>query len=612
MEPALQTRSVHTFHIPVLGLAFSIGTPLSVARFGITSVVSIVDDILIERMRSHYANLYGKPYVPIHASEDDHRARRITAYLDLLNGIVRDQVARLRSSAFEQGSEIVKYFEMLADRSPLKQLYRRFLATVDPDDRAELEARLRSEIVAGHIEVNIMTKLDRVPRPAGGGEPVPDSSDAVAAFRGFVRSGLSSSVVLSAGVNPRLFSYMERCPELLPAADGSVAKSVILKVSDYRSASIQGRMLAKKAIWISEFRVESGLNCGGHAFATDGVLLGPILQEFKEKKESMIQELHQVYCDALRRKGLTAPETPRPVRMTVQGGIGTTEEDLFLREYFDFDGTGWGSPFLLVPEATNMDGATRERLAAAGEDDFYISDASPLGISFNNVRGTTSEAQIGQRVEAGRPGSPCTKKFLVTNTEFTDDPICTASRQYQALKVAQIESMEISADDRERQIRKLNEKACLCEDLASATIVGDGPPQPEGKQPAVVAVCPGPNLAYFSKIVSLEDMVSHIYGRLQLINTPDRPHMFVNECRLYIDHLKKEIERRIGTLSANDLKFLTGFRTNLQQGIAYYHSLAPRLEKVSEEFRSSFRAQLAELEAELMALAIPAAVGVTA
>ena len=558
-------------------------------------------------MRNHYANLYGKPYVPIALSEDDHRARRITAYLDLVNGIVREQIARLKSSAFEQGSEIVRYFDMLADRSPLKQLYLKLVSTDDPDDRAAIETQLRSQIVAGNIEVNIMTKLDRVTHPAAGGEPVPDSSDAVAAFRGFVRSDLQSSVVLSAGVNPRLFSYMERCPELYPAADGSVSKTVILKVSDYRSASIQGRMLAKKGIWISEFRVESGLNCGGHAFATDGKLLGPILEEFKEKKAALIQELHELYCAALGRKGLTGPAEPRTVRMTVQGGIGTTEEDEFLREYFEFDGTGWGSPFLLVPEATNLDESTRKKLAAAGTEDYYISDASPLGISFNNIHGTSSERVINERVEAGRPGSPCTKKFLVTNTEFTEDPICTASRQYQSLKVAQLEGMGLAPDERDRQIRKVMERACLCEDLASSLIVGDcsGNENGNGKKPAPVAVCPGPNLAYFSRIVSLEDMVSHIYGRLQLITVPDRPHMFVNELRLYVDHLKKEIEKRLGSPSGNDHKYLTGFRSNLQEGIAYYHSLAPRLEKVSEEFREAFRAQLEALEAELMDLVIP-------
>jgi hypothetical protein len=570
-------------------------------------VISIVDDILIERMRNHYSNLYGKPYLPIALTEEDHRARRITAYLDLVNAIVREQIARLKASAFEQGSEIVRYFEMLADRSPLKQLYLEMVSTDDPDDRAVIETQLRSQIVAGSIEVNIMTKIDRVTHPAAGGAPAPDSSDAVAAFRGFIRSELQSSVVLSAGVNPRLFSYMERCPELYPAADGSISKRVALKVSDYRSASIQGRMLAKKGIWTSEFRVESGLNCGGHAFATDGKLLGPILEEFKEKKASLIQELHDLYCAALDRKGFAAPAEPRSVRMTVQGGIGTTEEDEFLRDYFEFDGTGWGSPFLLVPEATNLDDATRERLAAAGREDLYISDASPLGVAFNNLRGTSSELLINERVDAGRPGSPCTKKFLVTNTEFTEEPICTASRQYQSLKVAHLEGIGLAPLERDRQIRKVMEKACLCEDLASSLIVGNGVDHDNGRgrKSAPVAVCPGPNLAYFSRIASLEEMVSHIYGRLQLITVPDRPHMFVNELQLYVDHLKKEIERRIGSPSGNDHKYLTGFRENLQEGIAYYHSLAPRLEKVSEEFREAFRAQLRELEAELMDLVIP-------
>jgi hypothetical protein len=47
----MEENKVHTFHIPVMGLAFSIDTPVKVARFGISSVVSIVDDVLIEQMR---------------------------------------------------------------------------------------------------------------------------------------------------------------------------------------------------------------------------------------------------------------------------------------------------------------------------------------------------------------------------------------------------------------------------------------------------------------------------------------------------------------------------------------------------------------------------------
>jgi hypothetical protein len=55
---------------------------------------------------------------------------------------------------------------------------------------------------------------------------------------------------------------------------------------------IQGNFLAKKGLWISEYRIESGLNCGGHAFATEGMLLGPIMEEFKLKKNDLIQSAH--------------------------------------------------------------------------------------------------------------------------------------------------------------------------------------------------------------------------------------------------------------------------------------------------------------------------------
>ena len=54
-----------------------------------------------------------------------------------------------------------------------------------------------------------------------------------------------------------------------------------MKVSDLRSAKVQGKILAKKGVWVSEYRIESGLNCGGHAFATDGILLGPILDDWR-------------------------------------------------------------------------------------------------------------------------------------------------------------------------------------------------------------------------------------------------------------------------------------------------------------------------------------------
>ncbi|HLF20118.1 MAG TPA: hypothetical protein VI704_04975, partial [Bacteroidota bacterium] len=439
----MQDSRVHTFHIPVLGLAFSIDTPIRVARYGISSVISIVDDILIEQMRKHYCSLHGEPFTSISSKDDDYRAQRITEYLNLVQRIVRTQIEKLKALAFEKGSEIVKYFEMLPDRSPLKTLYHVMMQTSDGGFKATLQQELRTRIVAGSIDVNIMTKLNKSNLGPGGVELPGEYSDSLAALRGFAKSELNSSVVLSAGLNPRLYSYLGECKEFLPDKHGKLRKKVILKVSDHRSALIQGKFLAKRGIWISEYRIESGLNCGGHAFATDGLLLGPILEEFKLKKQDLISELHELYICALRERDVPAAGTPFPVRLTVQGGIGTASEDRFLREYYQVDGTGWGSPFLLVPEATNLDDDTRQRLANAQQHDFYLSDASPLGIPFHNLRGSASEHLARHRAESGKPGSPCTKKYLVSNTEFTEQPICTASRQYQTLKIKQLKSLNL-------------------------------------------------------------------------------------------------------------------------------------------------------------------------
>jgi hypothetical protein len=159
----MEENKVHTFHIPVMGLAFSIDTPVKVARFGISSVVSIVDDVLIEQMRKQYALSRGETYDPITSNDHDYRARRITEYLNLLHRIVHEQIESLKASAFEKGSEIAKYFEMLADHSPLKALYQRMTQAMDDATKVRLENELRSKIVAGDIDVNIMTKLDRLP-----------------------------------------------------------------------------------------------------------------------------------------------------------------------------------------------------------------------------------------------------------------------------------------------------------------------------------------------------------------------------------------------------------------------------------------------------------------
>ncbi|MBI5415996.1 MAG: hypothetical protein HZA29_04190, partial [Candidatus Omnitrophica bacterium] len=382
--------NIHSVHIPVMGTGFSIDTPLKVAKYGISSVISIVDDCLIEDMRKYHSELRGKEYVPITKEDEDSRARRITAYLNLVDDIVQDEFARVRSSRFEPGSEISKYFDLLADDSPLKTRYNAMLAETDQGRKKDLQENLRAQMKAGSIDVNIMTKLDR-PNYGPDKKELPlEYSDALAALRGYAQSKLNSAIVFSAGINRRLYTYIEKFKDFYADATGDIKKRIILKVSDYRSSFIQGSFLAKKGLWVSEYRIESGLNCGGHAFISDGYLLGPILEEFKKKKNELVATILKLCNEALKAKDLRTFEEAPYTRITAQGGIGTAREDRFLLKFYQVDGTGWATPFLLCPEATNVDDVTLKKLCAAAENDIELSEVSPLGVPFNNLKESPS------------------------------------------------------------------------------------------------------------------------------------------------------------------------------------------------------------------------------
>lgn len=601
--PLMPVSDLHTFHIPVMGLAYTIDSPEKVARFGISSVISIIEDHLIERMREFHSSRAGEKFVPITTDQLDYRASRIREYLNLMDRIVKKQVQAIRAQAFGSGTEITKYFEMLPETSPLKQKYVEMLAKPEGNEKTQSQTELRKKIVAGSIDVNIMTKCDRMNHDKDG-TPLPaEFADAMSALRGFATSNLTSSVVFSAGMNPRLYSYCETFPDFFPDAAGNIKKKIILKVSDFRSALIQGKILAKKGLWISEFRIESGLNCGGHAFPTEGYLLGPILKEFQEKRQSLSDELIKMCNEALTQKGKTAyPATPQ-LKITVQGGIGTAEEDKFLREHYELDGTGWGSPFLLVPEATNVDDETLQQLATAKQEDYYLSHASPLCIPFNNFRKSSSEKQRHNRIDRGRPGSPCYKKYLAFNTEFTTEPICSASREYQNLKIKSLKAKNLPEDVLKNEIEKVVEKDCLCEGLGAAVLIKNH--MTPAHELDAVNICPGPNLAYFSGIFTLSEMVSNIYGRSNILNSLKRPNLFVNELKMYVDYLKDELEKNSSDLSQKKSKYLASFRSNLLEGIQYYKDLMPRLKEEAARMMDTFKEDLASLESKVVKLAIP-------
>lgn len=597
----------HTFHIPVMGLGFTMETPIKVARFGISSVISIIEDELMERLRELYSPWANEHFVAITTNEEDYRAKRIQSYLNLVNRIVKQQVETLQALPFKVGNDIVKYFELLPDESPLKELYRKMMQLEEGEAKTHLQTQLRSEIKAGAIDVNIMAKVDRNTYDKEGDMLPKEFSDALSSLRGFAQSDLASSVVFSAGYNPRLYAYIDTFSDFLPDETGYLKKKIILKVSDYRSALTQGKILAKKGLWISEFRIESGLNCGGHAFATDGLLLGPIMEEFKNNRESLVAELWVMCNQALAAKSVPIFETQPALRVTVQGGIGTANENKFLLDYYQADATGWGSPFLLVPEATSVDEVTLNQLATATPDDYYLSHASPLGIPFNNFRKSTAQQQIRERIAKNRPGSPCYKKFLVSNTEFTETPICAASRQYQHLKIKQLKEQNLLPEQYDAQMTEVLEKDCLCEGLGASALLKDGLKPAHNLK--AVSICPGPNLAYFSGIFSLQQMVDHIYGRINILNSVKRSNLFVNELRMYIKYFDDELKKNKESLTSKKVRSLQLFQSNLLQGIAYYKELVPMLKNEAERYLEEMKEELFLFENIIKQMVIPVPVG---
>ncbi|KAF2335759.1 hypothetical protein [Flavobacterium daemonense] len=593
---------LHTFHIPVMGLAYTIDSPIRVAQYGISSVISIADDELIEKMRNFYSTKFNFPYEEITQKFHDYRAERIKSYLNLVDKIVKEKFENFKTELTESKTALENFMSILPNTSDIKKGFQNLL-----DDgiafKENIQNYIETHLFSGEIDVNIMTKLDK--DNFAKNEQLPtEFNDAHAALRGFANSNLESSVVLSAGMNPRLYSYFENFKDFFPNEKNELKKKIILKVSDFRSAMIQGNFLAKKGLWVSEYRIESGLNCGGHAFATDGLLLGTILEEFKQKKEQLVQSAHDLMIKALQAKNQPIPENPLEIKITVQGGVGTAEEHEFLLDEYKVNSVGWGSPFLLVPEATSVDQETRDLLMNAKENDFYLSNISPLGVPFNTLKGTTNEFLKQKRIHENKAGSSCPKKFLALSKEYDPHGICTASKKYQDIKLGELESKKdiLSDSEFEKSKIKITEKSCLCVGLANASYL-ENDIKIKGQNQGVV-ICPGPNLAYFDQEVSIKEMLQHIYQGKSILRTNDRPHVFVKELKMYVDYFRNEIETVSGEITTNQLKKWNTFKANILEGIEYYQNLFSSTFYFKNE-EEKIKKQFDFYKSELNAIQIP-------
>ncbi|MBN2192637.1 MAG: hypothetical protein JW751_07450 [Polyangiaceae bacterium] len=589
----------HTFHIAVMGIGFTIDTPLRVSRYGISSAISLVDDLLIEQLRRDWCERLGQPYQPIMEGADL-RARRIAAYLTLVGRECRRRFAELQAGRFDDPQGILRYLELLPPDAPLVEDFRRWRTIQPGPDRTELETRIRAGLVPGDVDVNIMTKLDRAvdergrPRPSG-------ESDAVAALRGFAMSELEGAVILSAGLNPRVSGAIAEYDDFFPVAGISPKKRVILKVSDLRSAQVQGKLLSRRGIWVSEYRIESGLNCGGHAFPTVGVLFAPILESFRDHRDTISTGLFPGYAKALAARGLPEPRAVPPVRITAQGGIGTATEDRLVREYFGLDGTGWASPFLMVPEVSNVSETTLRALQAAKPGDIRITWGSPLGVPFWSLRTSGSEVAHRQRIEAGRPGSPCPKGHIALDQEFGEVPLCRASRGYQRRKLAQVDAQPptdvAGAAARGRLRARILSPTCICHDLG-----GDVKRLRGIEEDVTPSICPGPNTRWFQRQMTLEEMVGHVYGKVDMRTDRSRPHQLVTEAELYVEYLERELEEYGTPLGQRRPAYFVEYVQNLLDGLTRSQKIASVLPS-SEQ--GPFLAALTALAVRVRHLRLP-------
>lgn len=473
MQPGLVM--LHKIHIPVMGVCYTVDTPIRVAHLGLTSVISLVDDGLLEEYRMAYGERLGVDV----GSPQTTRIGRIRSYLDFMADEVQrkfEWICGMRiARCVEDGgipcsgatcvelTEKDRYFLMLPADSPLRAEYdlvcsKKGLARV----LAEMELTQKMEV--GEIQANIMVNLNH-------------EEAALDAVRGFAASKVCGSLVLSAGVNLGVFEEMAkydcfyRKGNVSKTIGTAPQKKIVLKVSDYRSALIQSRYLAKKGLEVYEFRIESGVNCGGHAFCESKKLMPDVLKEFVVHKQELFETARKMIAGfAERHPDANIALPSEPARITAQGGLCSAQE---IEDVLSLgaDGVGVGTPFLLVPQATSADAETRALLAAATRDDVQLTHASPLGVPFMNLVTSTaaeicrrktdaffknrsqeaetlgpkaSEAALANAFETA-PGFPCRGHYLCRNIPGFNRPVCMASREYVLHRLAEIDNEETEA-----------------------------------------------------------------------------------------------------------------------------------------------------------------------
>jgi hypothetical protein len=124
----------------------------------------------------------------------------------------------------------------------------------------------------------------------------------------------------------------------------------------------------------------------------------------------------------------------------------------------------------------------------------------------------------------------------------------------------------------------------LCMGLAATAVISYGMETRESKG---VSICPGPNMAYFDKKLTLSDMTNHIYNGIDGVVRADRPNMFVNELGMYLKYLTEKVEEHKNDWGRRSAKYLNGFTDNMNEGITYYNEMFASVEDTFSSVKES-------------------------
>ena len=77
--------------------------------------------------------------------------------------------------------------------------------------------------------------------------------------------------------------------------------------------------------------------------------MGPILEEFKNKRTELVETVHKIFIEGLKNKNKNIPNLPLPQLITAQGGVGTSTEHEFLMKHYNLRFHWLGNSFSFSP-----------------------------------------------------------------------------------------------------------------------------------------------------------------------------------------------------------------------------------------------------------------------